>query len=305
MQLGFARLHVCGMADYAVWRQQTQAVPDSHYAKLTDDVQSVLPGADRAILLVWPYQPYADAAQGATVSAYYPASDAAHQAALRLAEWLCGQGYRAKGSPNIPYKPLAVQAGLARYGHNGLTGIDGFGTRYALQLVLTDAPLNIDLPGGKPYALSDSCADCNRCVQACPAGALDGTGRVDVRRCVRARSDEYPLAEAYRPMIRRSLYGCDVCQDVCPRNAGIRRQPPPEALQNALRLEELLAGKVEALVPFIGKNFARKARMQAKACVIAANTDRQDLKEDIRKCLDSPVDFVKVHAAWALEQLEK
>lgn len=305
MQLGFARLHVCGLPDYGAWRAQTQAAPDPHYAHLTDDVHAVFGGECRAVLMVWPYQPYENAAQGATVSAYYPASDAAHKAAKQIEAWLCEQGYRAQGSPNIPYKPLAAQSGLAQYGRNGLTGIAEFGTRYALQVVLTDAPLECDLPGNAPYALSDSCRNCGRCVQACPAGALDGSGRVDVRRCVRARSDEYPLDEAYRPMIHRSLYGCDICQDVCPRNAEIQRQRPPEALQDALRLETLLAGNVEALVPYIGKNFARKARMQAKACVIAANMGRADLREEVLKCTESPVDFVRVHAEWSLKILDK
>ena len=302
--LGFARLSVCGLPDYAVWRQQTQAAPDAHYAHLRDDVAAVFAEQCQAVLLVWPYLPYENPPQGATISAYYPASDAAHQAALAVAEWLCAQGFRAKGSPNIPYKPILAQAGLARYGRNGLTGMDGLGTRYALQVVLTDAPLTPDLPGGQRYALADRCADCSRCVRACPVGALDGTGRVDVYRCVRARADEYPLAEPYRVLIGRSLYGCDICQDVCPRNAGVKRQPMPKDLQQALRLEALLEGNVEGLTPYIGKNFARKARLQSKACVIAANMGRRDLLEAVQACAKSPVEFVRIHALWALEQLK-
>lgn len=304
-QLGFDRMRVCPLPDYTQWRRRVESMPDAHFSHLTDNVDAMLPGATCAVLLAWAYRPYENPADGATVSAYYPASDDARKAVDEVENWLCQRGFRAKSAPNIPLKPAAVQGGLAKYGRNGVTAIDGLGSRYSLQLVLTDAPLEMDQQALSPVTLSDNCANCGRCVKACPVGALDGTGRVDVKKCIRARSDEYPLDEAYRPLIGRSLYGCDICQDVCPRNEGVSRQPMPEKLQNALRLETLLAGDVAGLVPYIGKNYARKARMQAKACVIAANMGRKDLLEAVQACENSPVDFVRAHARWAVEQLKK
>lgn len=302
--LGFARVFVCTLPDYRRWRERVTAMPDGHFAGLTDDVSGMLDGECVALALVWPYHPYDAPAGCATVSAYYPASDAAHRAALELAKWLEAQGYRAVGSPNIPFKPVITQSGHAAYGRNGVTGMAEFGSRYALQLVLTSAPLRVDPVGPEAGGLSDMCAGCGRCVRACPTGALDGTGRVDVYRCVRARSDEYPMDEAFRRHIGRSLYGCDICQDVCPRNAGIPHRPMPEPLVQALQLETLLAGDVSGLVPYIGKNFARKARMQAKACVIAANLNRAELLLQVEACLESPVEFVRDHARWAMERLK-
>jgi len=303
--LGFARMRVCPLPDLSLWRKQITETPDFHFDHLTDDVESVLVGAKCAVLLAWAYRPYEYPADGATVSAYYPASDDARKAVEEVEKFLCSKGYRAKAAPNLPLKPTAVQGGLARYGRNGVTAIDGLGSRYALQMVLTDAPLELDQQELSELRLSDSCADCGRCVKACPVGALDGTGRVDVKKCIRARSDEYPLDEAYRPLIGRSLYGCDICQDVCSRNGGVQRQILPDGLREALRLETLLAGDVAGLIPYIGKNYARKARMQAKACVIAANMGRTDLLDAVRRCEDSPVDFVREHAAWAIKQLNK
>ena len=303
--LGFAKVWVCPLPDLTLWRATVEKTPDAHFAHLTADADAVLPGATCAVLLVWPYRPYEATADGATVSAYYPASDDARKAVPQVESWLCGKGFRAKAAPNLPLKPAAVQGGLAAYGRNGVTAIEGLGSRYSLQMVLTDAPLERDQSELQPLRLSDSCADCGRCVKACPVGALDGTGRVDVKKCIRARSDEYPLAEEYRPLIGRSLYGCDICQDVCPRNAGVLRQPVPEELRQALQLEILLAGNVDGLIPYIGKNYARKARMQAKACVIAANMGRKDLLDAVRGCETSPVDFVCEHARWAIEKLTK
>lgn len=303
-ELGFARVFVCALPDYRRWRERVTAMPDAHFAGLTDDVSGVLDGKCVAVALIRPYRPYDAPAGCATVSAYYPASDAAHRAALELAKWLNSRGYRAVGSPNIPFKPVITQSGHAAYGRNGVTGMAEFGSRYALQLVLTDAPLSVDPIGPEAGELSRMCARCGRCVRACPTGALDGTGRVDVYRCVRARSDEYPMDEAFRRHIGRSLYGCDICQDVCPRNARIPLQPMPEPLAQVLQLETLLAGDVSGLVPYIGKNYARKARMQAKACVIAANLNRVELLPQVEACLNSPVEFVRDHARWAMERLK-
>lgn len=302
--LGFVRAHISTLPEDFHWRANAEKANHLALTNLTDDVQSIFPGECRAVLLVYPYLPYDDAADGATVSAYYPASDEANRKSVQVEAWLQERGYRALCRPNIPYKPIAAHSGMARYGRNGVTAIEGFGSRYALQIVLTDAPMEPDPGEGNPFLLSDSCANCGRCVQACPVGALDGTGQVDISRCIRAKSDEYPLADEYRTLIGRSLYGCDICQDVCPRNAGIGRQPVPEDFQGALRLERLLAGEVSELVPYIGKNYARKARMQAKACVIAANMGRRDLLEAIALCKDSPVDFVKDHAEWAEKKLK-
>lgn len=304
-ELGFARTHICALPDYTHWRAQAQAQRHPALNGLTDDARCVFGGDCIAVLLAWPYRPYEDAADGATVSAYYPASDEANRRAADAAQWLEQRGFRALCHPNIPLKPMAVQSGLAKFGRNGVTAIDEMGSRFALQAVLTDAPLETDPGSGGAFDLSESCLHCGKCVSACPVGALDGTGRVDIHRCIRAKSDEYPLEEKYRPLIGRRLYGCDICQDVCPRNAGIGTQPTPDALREALRLENLLRGEAAALAPFIGKNYARKARMQAKACVIAANMGRTDLREEIRACKDSPVEFVRVHAEWAENQLGK
>ena len=304
-QTGFARVHVCRLPDYTPWRAVAGGSQHIALQRLTDDVQSVFPEPCLAVILAWPYQPYEDTGKDASVSAYYPASDEANRRAEEIEKWLQDKGYRAMCHPNIPYKPIAVQSGFARYGRNGVTAIEGLGSRYALQVVLTDAPLEEDPGAADPFALSDSCADCGRCVRACPVGALDGTGRVDIHKCIRARSDEYPLEEAYRPLIGRSLYGCDICQDVCPRNAGIGRTPVPEELQAAMNLAALLRGDVDGLVPYIGKNYARKARMQAKACVIAVNAGRKDLLDQIVELKQNPVDFVQVHAEWAEQQLKK
>ncbi|MBS5585084.1 MAG: hypothetical protein KHX36_02575 [Clostridiales bacterium] len=113
--------------------------------------------------------------------------------------------------------------------------------------------------------LSRECARCRACLRACPTGALNGDGTIQAERCLRNFSYSEPIPEGMRPLFGVSLYGCDVCQRVCPRNAGQRAVEPPEELRRALSLKALLQGEYKPLAPFIGANYARRNRVMGRA----------------------------------------
>lgn len=117
----------------------------------------------------------------------------------------------------------AVQAGIGFTGLNGQLFVPGAGSMAVIGSVLTTLSLAPDEPdrGG--------CLQCGRCVASCPGQALDGKGGVDARRClsyltIESRAEDALDGEAGR-WVRRSgrVYGCDVCQEVCPLNAGAHR----------------------------------------------------------------------------------
>src|SRR5699024_1348175 len=105
----------------------------------------------------------------------------------------------------------------------------------------------------------------------CPTGALNGDGTIQAERCLRNFSYSKPIPEGMRPLFGVSLYGCDVCQRVCPRNAGQRAVEPPEELRRALSLKALLQGEYKPLAPFIGANYARRNRVMGSAALVAGN----------------------------------
>jgi epoxyqueuosine reductase len=120
-----------------------------------------------------------------------------------------------------PLKTLAVWSGLARYGRNNITYVDGFGSYHQLVGMVADFPLDasgVSGPGG-PRAL-DECEKCRACRIVCPSGAI-GEDRflLHGERCLTYFSElEGPLPEAYAHLKRRCLVGCLVCQEVCPAN---------------------------------------------------------------------------------------
>jgi len=75
-------------------------------------------------------------------------------------------------------------------------------------------------------------------------------------------------------------------------------------MESALELKKLLTGDVKALGKWIGSNYARPARMQARGCLVAANMGRHDLIPEITALLKSPVEPVRDCAGWALKKLQ-
>ena len=268
---------------------------------LLADPKDVLPEARSVLVCAMPYRPFERREGEASVDAYYVAGNRAHENARRLAEMIAQTGAKAVMTSSLRVKPLAVRAGLGRMGRNGLVAVDALGTRVSLQTIVTDLPL----PGERRAAVLDErCAACHACETACPAHALRGDGSLDIGRCVRAQPESAPLPEAMRPMTGPSLLGCDLCQRCCPRNAAVSEENAPDVLADALNLQRLLSGNYRDLIPWLGKNNARKLRLMGRAALAAANLERSDLLPFLEGLADAPAP-VGEHAAWAARRLSE
>jgi epoxyqueuosine reductase len=114
-------------------------------------------------------------------------------------------------------------AGLGWYGKNANLLVEGTGSWYVIGAVVTDAELG---PAGEPVA--DRCGSCSACIERCPTAALVAPGVLDARRCIAwlVQAAE-PIPVELRAAIGDRIYGCDICQEVCPPNrVALRRGPP-------------------------------------------------------------------------------
>jgi epoxyqueuosine reductase len=130
------------------------------------------------------------------------------------------EGRVAVDTPPVLERHWAAQAGLGWIGRNGCLIVPGIGS----WVFLGEIFLNAALPPGEP--LKPRCGTCQRCIAACPGGALRAERPMDARRCVAYWTIEhrgaFPTEEL--PPLSPWIFGCDVCQEVCPWNTVDREQ---------------------------------------------------------------------------------
>jgi epoxyqueuosine reductase len=163
----------------------------------------------------------------------------------------------------------AVRAGLAFYGKNTLAIVPGEGSFVALGAIVTDAELD-----PAEDLVPPGCGSCTLCLDACPTGALVEPGVLDATRCISTSTQvRDPIPEAHAVALQDRVYGCDICQDVCPWNAGPARRggdlpPDPGAwvsLADWLTLpdDELLARHGHLYVPGRDPRYLRRNALVA------------------------------------------
>ena len=205
-------------------------------------------------------------------------------------------------------KPLAAAAGIGWQGkHTNLVSAT-HGSWLFLGAVFT----TLDLEPDAPHA--DRCGSCTRCLDICPTGAFPAPYRLDARRCIAYLTIELrgPIPRPLRPAIGHRLFGCDICQTVCPWNLRWERadswpELAPRAEVAELTARELCTMTQEAFsLRFRGSPLKRtkRAGLVRNAAVVLGNAgDRGNLAllGETLQSHDEPL--VRGHAAWAIGRL--
>jgi epoxyqueuosine reductase len=233
------------------------------------DPRTYLPGAASVVCVALNYhanlEPVAesDRANHARV-ARYALGDDYHEIIKHrlydLADWIREQvpGSQTRcGVDTVPVleRELASRAGIGWVGKNTLVIHPRLGSWLLLGEVLT----TIELPFDEP--ITDHCGTCTRCIDACPTGAITEPYKLDARRCISYLTIEHQgdiPAEFHAPM-GEWLYGCDVCQDVCPHNQRVESAADP-ALRPRFPTGTLNVGDV---LRWGGEEYSRKLRRSA------------------------------------------
>ena len=230
---------------------------------------------------------------------------------------VCWRAYVDTGP--ILERELAAGAGLGFVGKNGSL----IHPRLGSWLLLGELLLTLDLPQVAEILLAPAaqehaepagtCGGCTRCLDNCPTGALVAPYTLDARRCISYLTIELkgPIPRELRPLIGNRIFGCDICQDVCPWNRRYARpgaeaalRPRPSCIEP--RLLDLMALDDTGFCA----SFTRSPVLRAKrrgllrnVAVALGNWGEQAAVPTLSNALHDPEPLIRGHAAWALGRI--
>ncbi|HTN03501.1 MAG TPA: tRNA epoxyqueuosine(34) reductase QueG [Planctomycetaceae bacterium] len=204
-------------------------------------------------------------------------------------------------------RDFARLAGLGWFGKNTMLIHKRMGSRLLLGAILNDAELAYDQPHETSH-----CGTCTRCLEACPTDAFPEPGVLDARKCISYLTIELrsPIPAELRPGIGGWLFGCDVCQDVCPWN---HKPPRTAAVEFIPRGDLNPAGAAEILnlsasefhARFDGSPLDRPGYdgLRRNAAIVLGNTGGTASIADLAPHLGDPSPLVRGAVAWALGRI--
>jgi epoxyqueuosine reductase len=208
----------------------------------------------------------------------------------------------------VAEKAWAAAAGLGAWGRNGCLLHPEHGSWFFLGELVTD----LDLPADAPRP--DLCGTCTACLEACPTGALVAPYVLDATRCISYLTIEVKgeIPEDRRAGLGRHVFGCDICQDVCPWNRRrLRRGGEGFEPRAGLAGPDLAALAVLDDDAFRGR-FRRSPIKRTKrrgllrnVAVALGNVGTARHRAAVEALLGDAEPLVREHAAWALAQLDR
>ena len=204
-------------------------------------------------------------------------------------------------------RELARQADLGWIGKNTNLIHPQHGSYFFLGELLLDLELKTDTP---PTA--DRCGNCTACLDACPTGALVAPRNLDARRCISYLTVENRAAipEPLRPLLGNRVFGCDICQEVCPWNRRFARptdESPFKPLHPTLDLVTVLKLDESAFRARFRETPLWRPRRQGllrNAAVVLGNLGDPAATPALEAARSDPQPLIADHAAWAIRQIE-
>ena len=279
------------------------------------DTRRPVPGTSSAIVVAMNYggrEPSGPVARYARGDDYH---DVMVAKLRELQSWLSREaGFDVPGKAYVDTGPilerdLARRAGLGWFGKNTNLLNPSLGSFFFLGTLLVDYELAPD----EPFA-ADRCGSCTRCLDACPTGALVAPRALDATRCISYLTIELKgeIPAEFRQAIGELVYGCDICQDVCPWNVSFAKELPDAS---PLRAREFLAGKdartlARELLAMTQEEFSaafkdspmKRAKLRGlkrNAAVVLGNVGTADDVPGLDAAIAHEEPLVREHAAWA------
>ncbi len=206
----------------------------------------------------------------------------------------------------IVERVVAKYAGVGWIGKNTCILNQQMGSWLFLGVILTSLELTASLPA------PDRCGTCTRCIDACPTDAFIAPYQLDSNKCISYLTIEKrgPIAEDLREGMGRHIFGCDICQDVCPWNRKAPTtnaeefQPRPELVNPALDwLAEMSAEDVRRAFQGSPLRRAKRSGLRRNAVIAIGNSGNPEFLPLLEKLSADEDQVVAEGAVWAISKL--
>jgi epoxyqueuosine reductase len=208
-------------------------------------------------------------------------------------------------------RSVAARAGIGWIGKNTCVLNQELGSWLLLAVIVTSLPMaeGFDIAGA-----ADRCGSCTRCIDACPTGALVGDREMDASRCIAYLTIEKKgvIAEELREPMGRQVFGCDICQDVCPWN----RRSPIAVREGSLARAELINPSLEWLAGMDGAEFnrwfrgsplerTRRKRLLRNVAIAMGNSGERRFLQQLKEWMQGDDEVLAESAGWAAARIEE
>jgi epoxyqueuosine reductase len=204
-------------------------------------------------------------------------------------------------------RELAASAGLGAVGKNTCLLHPEAGSWFFLGEIFTSLSL-----GRVPGLVEDMCGSCSRCLDECPTGAFKEAYVLDSSLCISYWTIEHrgDIPTEVRPLLGHWIFGCDVCQEVCPHNEGLTYSIDESLGMRGERRELSLAGLLRLDASHYQELFraspmkrSRLEGLKRNAIVAMGNSGSREYEDDLIEVLEKGSRVLRSHAAWALGRL--
>ena len=288
--------------------------------------QDIMPEAKSVIVLVWDYfqHDFPEALKKMIGKIYLaraynpPPGMLAHSRLQLMKSFLADNGCTVNADIGIPARWAAAQAGVATFGRNNFAYAGDAGSYIVISTIVVDRELECD----EPTMESPCPPNCNACMNACPTKAIYAPFKLDPKRCIgfsnwMTQEGRGPIStsipEDLREAIGCKVHGCDICQDVCPRNQKKLKAPkvadkyieqigPDITLSAMLNMtDDFFAERIR---PVMYNYIKDKRYFMRNAAIAIGNSKDESYAPDLKIALSGPDEMVREHAAWALRQID-
>lgn len=202
-------------------------------------------------------------------------------------------------------RDVAHRAGLGWFGKNNLLITEDYGSWVYIGYVVTDLELQHDVP------LEKECLNCNLCVEACPSGALEKNYLMNGKRCLSyITQTKNPIEEVSLKRLENKIYGCDVCQMVCPHNHRVSETSNKDFFPiegcHKLKLTDLVHMTNKQFRETVGKTaggWRGKNVIRRNAVIAMGNSKDTKMLPHLNEVLQDESPMIRKYAGWAILQI--